>query len=122
MNLRTLEDRGGELFVHKDGDTIEGDLEIKGRLDIKSPQNKNNPDNSFYITAPMWNETDGKYENGHKGLPPFRQANKRQSSSVWYHGDIKEPQHLVNKDYVDSKKSWNKAPWTHGQEACSINT
>ena len=40
VNLRTLEDRGGELFVHKDGDTIEGDLEIKGRLDIKYRRTK----------------------------------------------------------------------------------
>ena len=64
----------------------------------------------------MWNETDGKYENGAliKDYRPSGKQTNGQSSSVWYHGDIKEPQHLVNKDYVDSKKSWNKAPWTHG--------
>ena len=58
INLRSFEDRGGEMFVRKDGDTIEGDLEYKG--------------------------------------------------------NVQEPLHIVNKDYVDSKKSVDKAPWTHG--------
>ena len=116
INLRSFEDRGGELFVHKDGDTIEGDLEIQGRVDIKAPQNANNPDNSFYIRAPMWNAADKKYEYGAL-LKDYRPSNKQtngQGSSVFYYGDIKEPQHIVNKDYIDSKKSHDKAPWTHG--------
>ena len=106
LNLR----KGKELFVEVAGDTIEG------RLDIKKPQDADKPDNSFYITAPMWNETDGKYETGAliKDYRPSGKQTNGQNSSIWYHGDIKEPQHIVNKDYIDSKKSWNKAPWTHG--------
>ena len=103
MNLRSFEDRGGEMFVRKDGDTIDGDLEIKGRLDIKQRQNPSKPDNSFYIQAPMWNETDKEYKSQVllKDYRPSKEQKNGQNSSVWYYGESTQPQHLVNRGWIE---------------------
>ena len=118
INLRSFEDRGGELFVHKDGDTMTGELEIddrlrvNGRVDIKSPQSQDKPDNSFVLHAPMWNGN--SYETGVL-LKDYRPGpSSKYSSSLWYYGLMDKPESIVTKDYVDTKKSIDKAPWTHG--------